>query len=207
MLFLFNTVVSGFLLNEYIRTRYPREHMNFCIMVMYYGVYSISKVQLTLNKLFAKLKTNRGSQSKDIVEFVLDGEVICVTNKEDVVRVQPDSFDFIIYTEKDCKRIIDNLLEEFVCEDAGIKFILVEIEFGDVKMKIDFKPTPKDNFYVVGNTFHPKFIHYLMKKYYAVDVFPDKYKLKILDHSVNSIELDETMCINIEKDRYQLINL
>ena len=167
----------------------------------------MSKAQLTFNKLFAKLNPDTGSKTKDIVEFVLNGEVICVTNKEKAVFVQPDSFDFIIYTEKDGKRLVDNLLEEFVCEDAGIKFILVEIQFGDVKLKIDFKPSLTDNFYVVGNTFHTKFIRYLMKKYYAVDALPDEYQLKILDHSVNSVELDETMCIKIEKDRYQLVNL
>jgi hypothetical protein len=41
--------------------------------------------------------------------------------------------------------------------------------------------------------------------YYVVDELPDEYKLKILDHSVNSIEVDETKSIKIEKNGYSII--
>jgi hypothetical protein len=41
--------------------------------------------------------------------------------------------------------------------------------------------------------------------YYAIDALPDEYNLKILDHSVNGIEVDETKSIKIEKDGYSII--
>jgi hypothetical protein len=83
---------------------------------------------------------------------------------------------------------------------------LIEIEINNITIKIDFKPNSRDNYYVVDNIFDSTFIRYLLATYYAVDDVPDKYKLTILDHSVNRIEVDETKSIRIKKDGYSIIH-
>ena len=84
---------------------------------------------------------------------------------------------------------------------------MIEIEFDNVTLKIDFNPNQRDNYYVVGNIFNATFIRYLLNTYYLVDTLPDEYKLKIIDHSVNWIEVDETKAVKIEMDGYSVITL
>ena len=206
-----NVLINLFLLKEYIRVKYPTEYENLCLKLVYYCIYAVSKVQHNVNKFILNPIMNfiaeNTPKNNDDVEFILDGEVIGVTNKRRVILDLPGIFDFIIYTERGLKKIMDRVPvdADFICEEASIKFIMVEIQFGDVVRKIDFKPTKTDNFYVIGNIFHAKFLRYLLNKYYAVDVFPDEYKLKIIDHSADNVDLDETMYIKIDKESYSSI--
>jgi hypothetical protein len=125
----------------------------------------------------------------------------------------PYLYDFIIYTIKNERNTLKKLIhgspidDKFVCEKSNIKFILIEIEFDNVTLKIDFNPNQRDNYYVVGNIFNATFIRYLLNTYYLVDTLPDEYKLKIIDHSVNWIEVDETKAVKIEMDGYSVITL
>ena len=207
-----NTIISLVFLNEYVRTKFPTEYQNFCLNFMYYCIYSFSKVQHNMNKFILGpitkfIAENIPSKQND-VEFILNGEVICVTSKRQMHLDPPDTFDFVIYTEGDRKKIINNfpLENEFVCEPSYLKFVLIEIQFvldqKSINLKIDFKPTATDSFYVDGNIFHTKFIRYLLHKYYEVDYIPDDYKIKILDHSITRAEFDDTKYIKIEKDLY-----
>jgi hypothetical protein len=177
---------------------------------MYYCVYTFSKIQYTTNKyvvgpITSFLDQYSISYNETQIEFILDNEVIITP--QDI----PYLYDFIIYTMKNERNKLKKLIygipidDSFECEESNIKFILVEIQFDNVTLKIDFKPNSVDNYYVVDNIFNATFIRYLLATYYAIDALPDEYNLKILDHSVNGIEVDETKSIKIEKDGYSII--
>ena len=204
------------LLNDYFRTNFPENYNRFLINVMYYCVYTFSKIQHTTNKYIigpinSFIDHYTRSYNEKNIQFVFDNEVTCITNTIRLFQDIPYMYDFIIYTKKKerikLKKLIHGIPNDdrFECEESNIKFILVEIEFDNETIKIDFKPNSHDNYYVVGNIFNATFIRYLLATYYLVDELPDEYKLKILDHSVNSIEVDETKSIKIEKNGYSII--
>ena len=179
------------LLNDYFRTNFPENYNRFLINVMYYCVYTFSKIQHTTNKYIigpinSFIDHYTRSYNEKNIQFVFDNEVTCITNTIRLFQDIPYMYDFIIYTKKKerikLKKLIHGIPNDdrFECEESNIKFILVEIEFDNETIKIDFT-------------------------YYLVDELPDEYKLKILDHSVNSIEVDETKSIKIEKNGYSII--
>jgi hypothetical protein len=194
----------------------PDTYNRFWINVMYYCVYTFSKIQYTTNKyvvgpITSFLDQYSISYNETQIEFIYEDEVIRVTNTKRMLEDIPYLYDFIIYTMKNERNKLKKLIygipidDSFECEESNIKFILVEIQFDNVTLKIDFKPNSVDNYYVVDNIFNATFIRYLLATYYAIDALPDEYNLKILDHSVNGIEVDETKSIKIEKDGYSII--
>ena len=211
MLVLFtNLGFTILLLNNYFQMIAPDTYNRFWINVMYYCVYTFSKVQYTTNKyivgpITSFLDQYSISYNETQIEFILDNEVIITP--QDI----PDLYDFIIYTMNNERNKLKKLIygipidDRFECEESNIKFILVEIQFDNVTLKIDFNPNSVDNYYVVDNIFNATFIRYLLATYYAIDALPDEYNLKILDHSVNGIEVDETKSIKIEKEGYSII--
>ena len=206
------------LLNNYLRAKYPDNYNRFCLNVMYYSIYMFSKIQHTTNKyivgpIMSFLNQYSISFNDKNIQFIYEDEVICVTNTKRMLEDIPYLYDFIIYTIKNERNTLKKLIhgspidDKFVCEKSNIKFILIEIEFDNVTLKIDFNPNQRDNYYVVGNIFNATFIRYLLNTYYLVDTLPDEYKLKIIDHSVNWIEVDETKAVKIEMDGYSVITL
>ena len=204
------------LLNNYLRAKYPDNYNRFWLNVMYYSIYMFSKIQHTTNKyivgpIMSFLNQYSISFNDKNIQFIYEDEVICVTNTKRMLEDIPDLYDFIIYTMNNERNKLKKLIygipidDSFECEESNIKFILVEIQFDNVTLKIDFKPNSVDNYYVVDNIFNATFIRYLLATYYAIDALPDEYNLKILDHSVNGIEVDETKSIKIEKDGYSII--
>lgn len=206
------------LLNNYLRAKYPDNYNRFWLNVMYYSIYMFSKIQHTTNKyivgpIMSFLNQYSISFNDKNIQFIYEDEVICVTNTKRMLEDIPYLYDFIIYTIKNERNTLKKLIhgspidDKFVCEKSNIKFILIEIEFDNVTLKIDFNPNQRDNYYVVGNIFNATFIRYLLNTYYLVDTLPDEYKLKIIDHSVNWIEVDETKAVKIEMDGYSVITL
>jgi len=102
--------------------------------------------------------------------------------------------------------------EELFCDQSNIKFILAEVFFGDKSLKIDFKPEA-DNYYIDSNVFDSAFMNYFLNKYYGdfmKDITPDKvndYILKILDHNVTTVAVDNKSSIKIVKDGYEKLDL
>ena len=199
-----DALCSVLLINEYIRMKYPDQYANFCANMMFNVIYYFSMAQLAINKHL--LGYFSGFDKVEEIEFVLDGDVIYLTNNVNDDSDIPDIYDFVIFTDgSNMKKIADKYPVDIVCEEASFKFILTELHFADTILKIDFKQG-EDNYYVVGNVFQTKFIRYLLKKHYDLYVLPDDYKLKILDQSVNSAEFDDAHLIEIGKDTYSTLS-
>jgi hypothetical protein len=106
------------------------------------------------------------------------------------------------------KKIINNLDNyEFSFEISDITFIALYLNYNDVRYNINLK-TDDFNFYVVGNIINKSFIQYYIKNILRdnilinTDETPFLYKLELMDHEVNVVELNETQYIIIEKNGY-----
>jgi hypothetical protein len=131
-----------------------------------------------------------------------------------------DNCDFMIYSwlddTKSCvnKKLVYDLKEPLsFSEISDIKFFLVELKIGENNShKIELK-TDEFNFYVVGNSFNKQFFIYYLKQILKISEEikdDDKFNLKILDHNVNTIDLDFTdknENIILEKTGYKISNL
>ena len=108
------------------------------------------------------------------------------------------------------KKIINNLDNyEFKFETSDITFIALYLNYNDVRYNINLK-TDEFNFYVVGNIINKSFIQYYIKNILHdnilinTDETPFLYKLELMDHEVNVLELNETQSIIIEKNGYRI---
>jgi hypothetical protein len=108
------------------------------------------------------------------------------------------------------KKVINNLDNcEFSFEISDITFIALYLNYNDVRYNINLK-TDDFNFYVVGNIINKSFIQYYIKNILHHDILintdeiPFLYKLELMDHEVNVVELDNTQYIIIEKNGYRI---
>ena len=158
------------------------------------------------------------------VEFVKDGIVIHesdVTNINELSSLKiPKEYDFIIWMDNDennnmLHKIIDNTSEnESDYEHVLYKFINTEIIINDTKkFNIHFK-TEKYNYLMKDNVINKDFIIYFLNKHYKEqlgamnheELNNMKYKIKIIDHNVNLIELENDKVLKFNKHDYEIKN-
>jgi hypothetical protein len=150
-----------------------------------------------------------------MIEYVKNGNSVdIISDKSD------DNCDFMIYSwlddTKSCvnKKLIYDLKEPLsFSEVSDIKFLLVELKIGENSSHKIVLKTDEYNFYIVGNTFTKQFFIYYLKQILKIGEEikdDDKFNLKIIDHDVNTVELDFTdknESILLEKSGYKLLNL
>jgi hypothetical protein len=84
--------------------------------------------------------------------------------------------------------------------------MLIELKINDNVFKVDLK-TDAYNFYVVGNCFTKHFFQYYLIEILKQPESADNFSLKIIDHNVDTVELDfsdENASILLEKKEYKL---
>jgi hypothetical protein len=222
---LLRAVFFGYLLNDYLKNRFPKKYEEIIISFSYNVIYVYSKAQIlymnivkTLNKKIEetpkllKLKNdldlllNQKNGAVTMVEFIKNG--ILTDN------LSMTECDFVLYSRLDdsnkClnKKIVYDLDESIVVyEVSDIKFLLVELKNGTNTYKIDLK-TDEYNFYIVGNRFTKQFFqYYLTEILKKSDESVDDYSVHLIDHNVNSVQLDfsdENNHILLEKTEYKL---
>jgi len=220
-----------FLLNDYLKNKYPERYQNLIVSISYNFFYLFSKVQI----LFKKFATNMNEKIEgnpnllkiknqilllmnlkpdmlEMTEYIKNGEYIESLQGDDI------DFDFLLYSwpedDSECvnKKIVYNKNEIISCSDISkIKFILIEIKFGENSYKINLK-TEKYNFYIAGNVFTKQFFIYYLKQFLKLneDVnSDDKISIKIIDQNVNIIEFeftDKNENIILENNSYKISN-
>jgi len=219
--------------NYFFKRNYPQEHNKFLLEISLKIIYIGSVIQIKLNKMTTYIyKTcprikkfvdsyNKIDGEQDNVEYILDGKVIYLTAKENIVNhiINIIKEDFLIYSDyananidNSCinkkiiftNEIISN--EDFIYEVSDIKFMLCEVYIDDKVYKINLK-SDKYNYYLVNNIINKKFIIYYLIEYCNEDFYKsiDKFILKIVDQNVNICEIDITdnsNYIQIKKDSY-----
>ena len=237
MIYFITKILKAFiflkLLNNYLKHEYPEQYNGYLMTASFNAVYVFSvlqiqakKIQEYLYKTHPRLKRylDEYSMSKieniDNIEFILDGKVIYLTDKETIVNHIIDIIkeDFIIYSDYGSENVCTNkkiIVKEttssdndFIYEVSDIKFLLCEVYIGDKVYKITLKSDIENyNYYLVDNIINKKFITYYLIEFYNEDFSKstDKFILKLIDHNVNSFEIDITDTSNyiqIKKDGY-----
>ena len=197
-----------------IERRYPEEFKTFMINLSYNLIFVYSKAQILFirfntninkfidkNESLLKIKNNINSliECKPVkvlmYEFIKDGKITEFYDFDSVNK--PDLMIFSWFdNDKKCvnKKIIYENGSANEAEVSDIKFMLTEIKIGESEPhKIDLK-TDKFNYYLVGNKFTKSFFIFYLKQYLEVDDIASdtKMTLKIIDHDVNTINIDFT---------------
>jgi hypothetical protein len=230
---LLNSFLIGILFVDMLERRFPIKFQNFMITLSYNSIYYFSKLQI----FFVKAKTNINTfiennpsllkikQQLDLLlskpETRQSTRYFVKNNKLhrlcDLNDIEPD---FMILSwlsdDKKCanKKIIYNYNKEddlLMIDSSDIKFLLIEFKVGDNRTyKIDLK-TEYYNYYIIGNKFTKDFFIFYITHYLSQfnnDIKDtDKCSLKLIDHDVNTINLDFTDkndSILLEKNGYKL---
>lgn len=177
-------------------------------------------------KFFFYESGNKNATSLD-VEFIKNGTTIyrcdkdCIWNLENELPKLED-YDFLIHSvprNVDEKIIFDKIIYRTVPKSwdytvSNVRFILSEIVIGldmglDTLIKLNFA-TDKYNYFVEGNVFDREFFVYFLLRHHLAEAGKNdmyllqNYKLKIIDDSVNMLELTNECDILIRKDMYFL---
>ena len=231
---LLRTGILAILLNDYLKRNYPDKYQELIVSVSYNLIYLYSKAQILYMNLITvvnkkieenpnllKLRNDLDLLLKPKSGIVTMLEYVRNSNLVDITSDKGDNeCDFTIYSwldsTKSCvnkKLLYDSKEPLSFSEVSDIKFFLVELKFGEKNShKIELK-TDEFNFYVVGNSFNKQFFIYYLKQILKISEEikdDDKFNLKILDHNVNTVELDFTdqnESILLEKTGYKLLNL
>ncbi len=212
--------------NEFFRNIFPKQHNNLIIFIVYNSIYYLSKVQIKILKLKTKypiLKklSNCYFINKNDVEFILDGIVIYKTNRNQINDI-PTKFDFIIYSDytndtndtndtiinKCILNVLPNNFINYNYTKTDYKFILLEIEIDNKKIKLDLQ-TDTYNFFICDNIIHLKFLHYFLNTYYKSENinFENKniFKINLIDHNMNSLSTNSIINIRLNKTNYDFL--
>ena len=231
---LLRTGIIAILLNDYLKRNYPDKYQEMIISFSYYLIYLYSKSQILYMNLI-KVVNKKIEENPNLLKLKNDLDLL-MTPKYGIITMfehvrngnlvnvisdkSHDECDFMIYSwlddTKKCinKKIFYDSNEPLsFSEISEIKFLLIELKLGENSChKIDLK-TNEFNFYIVGNSFTKKFFVYYIKQILKISEEikdEDKFSLKIIDHDVNTIELDFTdknESIIIEKNGYTLLKL
>ena len=221
---LLRAVFFGYLLNDYLKSRYPKKYEMFIISFSYNLIYVYSKAQIfymnivkTVNKKIEETpKLLKLKNDLDLLLNKKNGTVImieCIKNGILSDNLSTTECDFALYSRLDDsksnlnKKIVYELDESIdVYEVSDIKFLLVEFKIGEKIYKIDLK-TDAYNFYIVGNKFTKHFFQYYFTEILKVTESADVFSLKIIDHNVDTVELDfsdENTSFLLEKTGYKV---
>lgn len=225
---LLNTLLYIMLFADVLERRFPNEFKRIMIEITINCIYAFSKLQIyfsqtntTINRIIDSNPTL--SKLKNDVKIFLkqDNSVKeeYIKNGKPIIRTICDDYDFRIFSCYSESGLINKKLvyeEEtvkdisFDSETTDIKFMLIELQIGEKEVhKIDLK-SDKFNYYLVGNKFNKQFFIYYLRQYLNVNKEindSDKISLKILDHNVNTIQLDLTdknASLELEKNNYKL---
>ena len=221
----FRTILLSVLLIDYLERTYPKKYEDFIVTVSYNFIYVYSKAQIFYMNIVKKVnkkieETPKLLKLKNDLDLLLNQKndkavmIECIKNGVLSDNLSMTECDFALYSRLDdskkClnKKIVYDLDESIVVyEVSDIKFLLVELKNGTNTYKIDLK-TDEYNFYIVGNRFTKQFFqYYLTEILKKSDESVDDYSVHLIDHNVNSVQLDfsdENNHILLEKTEYKL---
>jgi len=230
---LLRTGILALLLNDYLKRNYPEKYQELIITFSYNLIYLYSKAQILYINLIKvvnakieetpnllKLKNNLDLLMKPKIDIPIAHEFIKDGKSIDYFNEIENECDFSIYSwlddTKSCvnKKLVYDLNEPLsFCEVSNIEFLLVELKVGESNSHKIILKTEEFNFYMIGNRFTKQFFIYYLTQILKISEEikdDDKFSLKIIDHDVNTIELDFTEKnenIILEKTGYKLSNL
>ena len=138
------------------------------------------------------------NDSLDIVSWKLENkdnfDLIIVSDKKD----GSEQINYIHYTE------FPQILDDY--KHSTIKFFSVELEYKDTIHSIELT-NENYNHYIVNNVLNKHFFKYYLTNVLNIEIDKNTfdYKLSVIDHNVNIVELTQNDSLIIKENNYELI--
>jgi hypothetical protein len=177
-------------------------------------LYFVSLGQIKYNKIMNYLKelffiNNYNDDTLDI-EYYKNGKIYSreKTKKHNKhnINLNEKNYDYVIISDNSPHKIFmydKNIsLSNFEYDISDIKFLSLNLIYNNDNYIINLKDN-NHNFYIVNNQINKEFIKYYLENKLGVQTDEKiKYKLEIIDHNVNFINLTENESLIILKDNY-----
>ena len=140
----------------------------------------------------------KSNDSSDIANCLLEikdiFDLIIVSDKKD----ESEQINKIHYTE------FPQILDDY--KHSTIKFFSIELEYKDTIHSIELT-NENYNHYIVNNVLNKEFFKYYLTNVLNIEIDKNTfdYKLSIIDHNVNVVELTQTDSLVIKENDYELI--
>ena len=171
---LLRTGILAILLNDYLKRNYPDKYQELIVSLSYNLIYLYSRAQILYANLI-KVLNKKIEENPNLLKLRNDLDLL-LKPKSGIITMLDyikngnsvdkggDECEFTIYSwlddTKSCvnkKLIYDSKEHLSFSEVSDIKFLLVELKFGENNShKIELK-TDEFNFYMVGNSFTKQF--------------------------------------------------
>jgi len=174
-MFVLLIAVSGVGLNCLLKYNFPNYYNQLGVFLMYQIIYYYSSLEMLYLK-FYKYKTKQTIQNQDFnIEFVKNGKTII-----------GEDYDFIIYSQNNEKKIMNNSFDKITCVKSDVSFILFNIVMNNTTISLNLFGN-NYNYYVSGNVIDNRFLWYFLNKHYNLNLTEPltNYTLNIIDNNVN----------------------
>ena len=203
MLYFYNICMFIYLSTSIVNKKYPGFYKQVVVGIAYNVIRLYSKAELFYRN---NIKSLTLVNKDEFVSFISNNTIVVVLEKDEILNLEEcPEYDFIMYEDsKNNRSFMYDLYEEgVVCEKTDYTFVLFEVIIDEDTYKIELK-SDTYNYYVVGNVFNKTIISYLLKTYFDLDDVTE-YKVRLLDHNVESIEFDEQKSLELNKEAYKII--
>ena len=198
ILYFYNMCMLIYFTTTIVNKKYPDFYKQVAVGIAYNFIRLYSKAELFYRNNIKSLQINN---IDEYITFIDNNTSVLVLEADEVLKLEefPD-FDFLIFqdAENNCSFSYELEEDSLECEVTDYTFMLVEVVVGTETYKLELK-SDDYNYYVVGNVFDKIIVHYLLKKFYNLDDVT-QYRVKLLDHNVESIEFDEQKFLILKKD-------
>jgi hypothetical protein len=147
------------------------------------------------------------------VELVKSNYVFNTCKLTEVIRYNPNYFDFFIFTDyytsnkivsKDVNRILN-------VEKCDYRFLIINVKISNVDLIDDEKSFIVDlnQYYIVGNVIQKYLICFLIYRQYKVYIDPERvnYSIELMDNNMNYKTITEKEEIILNKESYMIRNI
>ena len=144
--------------------------------------------ELMLNSNDSSYITSWKLENKDTFDLII------VSDKKD----ESNQINYIHYTE------FPQILDDY--KHSTIKFFSVELEYKDTIHSIELT-NENYNHYIVNNVLNKHFFKYYLTNVLNIEIDKNTfdYKLSVIDHNVNIVELTQNDSLIIKENNYELI--
>jgi hypothetical protein len=195
----------------------------FSLAQIKYNVYLQPYVNKLLDQFLSYFTEENKINSLFTYSFYKNGELCkTYTRQEGTISeiIEPEKYDLFIASKCNLNNdsyydiCTNKMSQEYNYIESSIKFLNIVLSYNGIEYEIKLKLNDyvSYNFYIVDNIIDSAFFKYYLKyqinaKDMDIDYNNFKYTIQLLDHNVNSVELDETQAIVIKKDGYEIIKL
>ena len=196
-MFVLLIAVSGVGINYMLKYNFPDYYNWLGLSLMYQIIYYYSSIEMLYLKFYiSKYKQTIQNEDSNTIEFVKNGKTI-----------KGQDYDFIIYSQNNDKKIMNNAFDKITCVKSDVSFILFNIVMNNTTISLNLFGN-NYNYYVSGNVIDARFLWYFLNKHYNLNLNEPliNYALNIIDNNVNIYNITYPEHFEITHDGIQLVS-